>query len=102
MDVVAPVAANAPKRPSHYLWVQVLLWLEHMIDEKMWETFPNLKRWVDTVRERPAVEKGYRVGRDLGRRELSAEEEKQRRELLFNQTNETVRQAREEAGRAVT
>ena len=35
-------------------------------------------------------------------RELTPEEEKARRELLFNQTNEKVRQAREAAARAAS
>ena len=73
-----------------------------MLDESMWETFPNLKRWVDEVGARPAVDKGYHVGRDLGKRELTEAEERARRELLFNQTNEKVRKAREEAARAAS
>ncbi len=28
--------------------------------------FPNLKRWYETMKARPAVEKGYAVGRELG------------------------------------
>jgi hypothetical protein len=48
------------------------------------------------------VERGAQVGRELGRRELTEEEEKTRRELLFNQTSEKVRQAREEAARAAS
>jgi glutathione S-transferase len=26
--------------------------------------FPNLKRWFETIKARPAVEKGYAIGRD--------------------------------------
>jgi GST-like protein len=73
-----------------------------MIDESIWETFVNLKRWVDDVAERPAVDKGFKVGRDLGKRDLTDEEEKARRELLFNQTNDKVRSAREAAAQAAT
>jgi hypothetical protein len=63
----------------------------------MWETFPHLKRWVDEVGERPAVETGRKAGGELGKGERTEEEEKARRELLFNQTNEKVRSAREAA-----
>jgi GSH-dependent disulfide-bond oxidoreductase len=70
-----------------------------LIDESLWETFPHLKRWVDTVAARPAVEKGWQVGRELGKRELTEAEEKARREILFNQTSDKVRQAREAAAR---
>ncbi|MGE0625841.1 MAG: glutathione S-transferase family protein [Pseudomonadales bacterium] len=72
------------------------------LDADTWAPFPNLKRWVDEVEARPAVKQGWQVGRDLGKRELSPEEEKARRELLFNQTNEKVRQAREAAARAAS
>ena len=60
----------------------------------------SLKRWVDEVGERPAVERGRQVGKELGKRELTEAEEKARRELLFNQTNDKVRQAREEAAQS--
>ena len=73
-----------------------------MIDESAWNTFPHLKRWVDEVRARPGVERGFRVGKELGNRELTEAEETRRRELLFNQTNEKVRGAREEAARLST
>jgi len=72
------------------------------LDNETWSPFENLKRWVDEVEARPAVKQGWQVGRDLGKRELTPEEEKARRELLFNQTNEKVRQAREAAARAAS
>ena len=100
----AQLSVNEYVAGADYSIADIITWpwaflIGRMIDESAWETFPNLKRWVDLVRSRPAVETGYRVGRDLGSRELTEEEEKKRRELLFNQTNEKVRAAREEAAR---
>lgn len=80
-------------------WPWAML-LGRLIDEGVWDGFPNLKRWVDELRARPAVDKGYHIGRELAQKELTDEEEKARRELLFNQTNEKVRKAREEAAKA--
>lgn len=80
-------------------WPWAML-LPRLIDENVLDGFPHLKRWVDLVRARPAVETGYRVGKELGEVERTEAEEKARRELLFNQNNETVRQAREQAIRA--
>ncbi len=71
--------------------------IARMLNESAWETFPNLKRWVDLVAQRPAVQIGRKVGNDLGKKELSEEESEQRRRILFNQTNESVRAAREKA-----
>jgi len=44
------------------------------------EEFPHLKRWFETVKARPAVEKGFAVGREL-RQEMSEEAKK----ILFGQ-----------------
>ncbi len=98
----AQLSANAYLAGAEYSIADIITWpwarlAGRLIDESLWETFPNLKRWVDDVAARPAVEKGWQVGRDLGKRELTEEEEKARREILFNQTNEKVRAAREEA-----
>ena len=82
-------------------WPWAML-MDRLIDETVWEGFPHLKRWVDEIKARPAVDKGYHVGRELGQVERSEAEEKARRELLFNQTNEKVRQAREAAIRAAS
>lgn len=103
----AQLSANEYITGSDYTIADMINWpwamlIGRMIDEGVWETFPNLKRWVDVLRARPAVEKGFRVGRDLGRGERTEEEEKQRRDLLFNQTNDKVRAAREAAARDAT
>ena len=100
----AQLSANAYLAGADYSIADIITWpwamlADRLIDESVWETFPNLKRRVDDVRARPAVERGYQVGRELGQRELTEEQEKARRELLFNQTNETVRAAREAAAR---
>jgi GST-like protein len=42
--------------------------------------FPNLKRWFETMKARPAVERGFAVGREL-RQEMSEEAKK----ILFGQ-----------------
>ena len=73
-----------------------------LIDEHVWTEFPNLKRWVDEVGARPAVAKGRQLHKEWSERQLSEEEQKRRKEILFNQTNETVRAAREAAARAST
>jgi GST-like protein len=103
----AQLSVNQWLAGSEYSIADIISWpwarlIGRMIDESMWETFPNLKRWVDEVGARPAVERGWQVGRDLGKRELTEEEEKARRELLFNQTSEKVRAAREAAARAAS
>jgi len=74
--------------------------LARLIDENVWGAFPNLKRWVDELGARPAVAKGWQLHREWGERELSEEEQKQRKEILFNQTNDKVRAAREAAAKA--
>lgn len=100
----AQLLANRYLAGDDYTIADIISWpwasLIGRIDEQMWETFPNLKRWVDEVGERPAVEKGRKVGSELGKRELTEAEAKARRDLLFNQTNERVRKAREEAARS--
>jgi len=103
----AHLSANRYLAGDDYTIADIITWpwaflIGRLIDESVWEDFPNLKRWVDEVGERPAVDKGRHVGRELGKRELTEAEEKARRELLFNQTNEKVRAAREEAAKAAS
>ncbi len=101
----AQLSANRYLAGAEYSIADIISWpwaflVGRMIDEEVWTTFPHLKRWVDDVGARPAVDKGRHVGRELGKAERTDEEEKARRELLFNQTNEKVRAAREAAARA--
>ena len=103
----AQLSVNEYLAGSDYSIADMITWpwaflIGRMFGEEVWETFPNLKRWAYQVRGRPAVEAGYRLGRDLGSRQLTEEEEKQRKELLFNQTNDKVRAAREEAAKAAS
>jgi GST-like protein len=88
-----------------YTIADIITWpwaflLARLIDENVWGAFPNLKRWVDEVGARPAVAKGWQLHREWGERELSEEEQKRRKEILFNQTNDKVRAAREAAAKA--
>jgi len=101
----AQLSANPYLAGSDYSIADIITWpwamlAGRLIDEGLWETFPNLKRWVDEVGARPAVDKGFRAARELGQRELSEEEQKRRQEILFNQTNDKVRAAREAAAQA--
>jgi GST-like protein len=101
----AQLSANQFLAGSEYSIADIITWpwaflLGRLVDEQVWEDFPNLKRWVDEVATRPAVQIGRKVGSELGDRELTEAQEKARRELLFNQTNEKVRSAREEAAKA--
>src|SRR5690606_35801440 len=103
----AQLSANRFLAGDDYTIADIITWpwamlTGRLIDETIWETFPNLKRWVDEVGARPAVQKGRAVGEELGKRQLTEEEEKARRELLFNQTNEKVRKAREAAAKAAS
>ncbi|CAE7903184.1 yfcG [Symbiodinium necroappetens] len=101
----AQLSANQYLAGSSYSIADIITWpwaflLGRLIDEKVWETFPNLKRWVDEVAERPAVQAGRNAGSELGKKELTEAQEKARREILFNQTNDKVRAAREAAAKA--
>ena len=101
----AQLSANAWLAGPDYSIADMLSWpwamlLEKLIDDQVWTKFPHLKRWVDEVGARPAVHKGRQVHREWGERKLSDDEERARRELLFNQTNDKVRKAREDAAQA--
>ena len=54
------------------------------------DEFPNVSRWRDAIKQRPAVQRGVDVGKDLRRTGQRTEEERQ---LLFNQTARSVAEA---------
>jgi GST-like protein len=98
----AQLSANQYLGGTEYSIADMITWswaclLARLIDENVWENFPNLKRWVDEVGERPGVQRGRAAGKELSEQERTPEQEKARRELLFNQDNEKVRAAREAA-----
>jgi GST-like protein len=61
--------------------------LPHERQGQSLEEFPNLKRWFETMRARPAVSRGQAVGRDLASQKMDDEAKK----VLFGQTAESTR-----------
>lgn len=51
------------------------------------EEFPNVSRWRDAIKQRPAVQRGVDLGKELRRTGPRSEEE---RRMLFNQTARSV------------
>jgi GST-like protein len=103
----AHLSVNQYLGGTEYSIADMITWswaflLGRLIDENVWQSFPNVKRWVYEVGQRPAVQRGKDVGKELGEQERTEEQEKQRREILFNQTNDKVRAAREAAAKLAT
>ena len=101
----AQLSANRHLAGPDYTIADIVTWpwaslVGRLIDENVWTQVPNLKRWADEVGARPAVERGRHLHKELGERQLTDEEQRRRKELLFNQTNEKVRAAREAAAKA--
>ena len=101
----AQLSANTYLAGEDYSIADMAAWpwaflLGRMIDEDIWHTFPHLKRWVDLVASRPAVQTGRKVGAELGKQELTEAQAKARQEILFNQSNDKVRAAREAAAQS--
>jgi len=63
-------------------WVLIAKPLGQPLDE-----FPNVSRWRDTIKQRPAVQRGVDLGKELRRAAPPGEEE---RRILFNQTARDV------------
>ncbi len=103
----AQLSANTYLAGADYTIADMITWswaflLDRLLGDgegSFWTDFPHLKRWVDEVGARPAVQKGRAVGRELLEREYTEEEQAARRKLLFNQTNDSVRAAREAAAK---
>jgi len=51
------------------------------------EEFPNVARWRETIKQRPAVQRGVDLGKELRRSAPPTEDE---RRILFNQTAQDV------------
>ena len=60
------------------------------------DNFPNLRRWFDTLKERPAVQRGVNLGKGWRRNEARNEKA---RAMMFDQNAETVRKAAAGKGR---
>jgi GST-like protein len=63
---------------ASFPWVLIAKPLGQPLDD-----FPNVTRWRETIKQRPAVQRGVDLGKELRRRAPPTEEE---RCILFNQT----------------
>ena len=58
------------------------------------DSFPQVRRWFDTVKSRPKVQEGMNVGKDLVR---SSPPDDKTRKMLFGQTAQSVKTAADKA-----
>ena len=63
-------------------WILIAKPLGQSLDE-----FPNVSRWRNAIKQRPAVQKGVDLGKEWRRSAPPSEEE---RKILFNQTSQSV------------
>jgi GSH-dependent disulfide-bond oxidoreductase len=68
---------------ASFPWVLISKPLGQALDE-----FPNVARWREAIKQRPAVQRGIDLGKELRRRAPPSEEE---RKILFNQTAQSIR-----------
>ena len=100
----AQLSVNKYLAGDSYSIADIITWpwaflIGRLISEDAWKTYPHLKRWVDEVASRAAIQTGRKVGEELGKKTLTEAEEKARRDILFNQTNDKVKAAREAAAK---
>ena len=80
----ASISSTTIRSPTWRRWPWVLIAkpLGQPLDE-----FPNVSRWREAIKQRPAVQRGVDLGKELRRRAPPTDEE---RRVLFNQTAQTV------------
>ncbi|MBV1904474.1 MAG: glutathione S-transferase N-terminal domain-containing protein [Pseudomonadales bacterium] len=102
----AQLSVNQFLGGAEYSIADIISWpwaflIGRLLGEEILENNQHLSRWIDEVGARPKVQTGRAVASEKRDIKLTDAQEKARRELLFNQTNEKVRKAREEAARKV-
>jgi GST-like protein len=70
---------------ASFPWVLISKPLGQALDE-----FPNVARWRQMIKQRPAVQRGIDLGKELRRSAPPSDEERQ---ILFNQTARSTRPA---------
>ena len=68
---------------ASYPWI-----VPHQRQQQNLDEFPNLKRWFDTIRDRPAVVRAYEKGKQVSAQPVVDDEA---RKFLFGQSAATVR-----------
>jgi GST-like protein len=67
---------------ASYPWI-----VPHKLQQQNLDDFPHLKRWFETMRERPAVKRAYAIAREINARPVVSEESKA---ILFGQTAASI------------
>ena len=63
---------------------------ERQLGEDTWDTFAHIKSWSDKLAARPGFQHGRQLGEELTKKDLTPEEERRRRDLLFNQSSQSL------------
>ena len=67
---------------ASYPWI-----VPHKVQQQSLDDFPHLRRWFETMRERPAVKRAYERARLVNESQVMSEEAKK---ILFGQTAATI------------